>query len=193
MTLKDGNLPSVWKQVLHWQGVKRCRSRREHVWKGNQEIRRRYEWQTDLRYQEFTVHWWECRELVVGQPSTLFVYLTNLNDVRYQTMLELTSSGRLRWKIENEGFDIQKHHGYGLGHQYSRRSMLAMKNYYQLMQIAHMINQLFELGSLLAAVRRSQDSLAHLWLALVGELRHEPLDFALLSALLTRRIRIQYA
>ena len=192
VTLKDGNLPSVWKQVLHWQGVKRCRSRREHVWRGTQEIRRRYEWLTDLRYQEFTVHWWECRELVVGQSSTLLVYLTNLDDVRYQTILELTASGRLRWKIENEGFDIQKHHGYGLGHQFSRRSMLAMKNYYQLMQIAHMMNQLFELSSLLAEVRRSKESLAHVWLCLVGELRHEILDFACLAVLLARRIRLRY-
>ncbi len=192
VTLKDGNLPSVWKQVLLWQGVKRCRSRRERVWKGTQEIRRRYEWQTDLMSQEFTVHWWECRELVVGQRSTRFVYLTNLDVVGYQTMLELTTSGRLRWKIENEGFDIQKHHGYGLGHQYSRSSMPAMKNYYQLMQIAHMMNQLFELGSLLAQVKGSKESLEHIWDALVGELRHETLDFAFLTALLARRIRIQY-
>jgi hypothetical protein len=192
VTLKDGNLPSVWQGVLRRQGVKRCRSRREHFWRQNQEIYRRYEWHTHLTYQEFTVHWWECIERVVDQSWTRVVYLTNLEDVRYQTMLELTASGRLRWTIENEGFDVQKHHGYGLGHQYSRSSMLAMKNYYQLMQIAHLLNQLFELGSLLTAVRGRKESLAHIWLCLVGELRHETLDFALLAALLARRIRIRY-
>ncbi len=85
------------------------------------------------------------------------------------SILELTESGRLRWKIENEGFDVQKHHGYGLGHQFSRCSMLAMNNYYQLMQIAHLMNQVFELDSLLAEVRESKESLAHIWLCLVGE------------------------
>jgi hypothetical protein len=60
------------------------------------------------------------------------------------------------------------------------------------MQIAHLINQLFELGSLLAAVRRSKESLAHIWKALLGELRHETLDFVFLAGLLTRRIRIRY-
>jgi hypothetical protein len=152
-----------------------------------------YEWQTHLTYQGFTVHWGECTERIVGQRWTRFVYLTNLANVRYQTMLELTESGRLRWKkIENEGFDIQKHHGYGLGHQFSRWSMLAMKNYYQLMQIAHLINQFFELGSLLTAVRGPKENVAHIWLCLLGELRHETLDFAVLTALLARRIRIHY-
>jgi hypothetical protein len=192
VTLKDGSLSSVWKQVLHWQGVTRCRSRKEHVWKGNQEIYRRYEWQTKLTYEEFMVHWWECTERVVGKTWSRFVYLTNLSKVSYETMLELTARGRMRWKIENEGFDVQKHHGYGLGHQYSRSSMRAMKNYYQLMQIAHLLNQLFELGSLLDAVRGRKESLQHVWDCLVGELRQETLDFALLAVLLARRIRIQY-
>jgi len=52
--------------------------------------------------------------------------------------------GRLRWKIENEGFNIQKNLGYGLEHKYSRVSYNAMQNYYQLLQIAHMINQFVE-------------------------------------------------
>ncbi len=79
------------------------------------------------------------------QTCTHFVYLSSLEMDCY-SILELTEAGRLRWKIENEGFDIQKHHGYGLGHQFSRSSMPAMKNYYQLMQIAHLFNQLFELS-----------------------------------------------
>lgn len=143
-----------------------------------------------MTYQGFTIHWFACEE-VVEQTCTHFVYLSSLEMDCY-SVLELTESGRLRWKIENEGFDIQKHHGYGLGHQFSRGSMLAMKNYYQLMQIAHMINQLFELSSLLAEVRGSKESLAHIWLCLVGELRHEVLDVAVLAALLARRMRIRY-
>ncbi len=119
------------------------------------------------------------------------MYLSSL-DMDCYSVLELTASGRLRWKIENEGFDVQKHHGDGLGYQFSRCSMLAMKNYDQLMQIAHLMNQLFELSSLLAEVRGSKERLAHVWLCIVGELRHEVLDFAVLAALLARRIRIRY-
>ncbi len=56
-------------------------------------------------------------------------------------------SGRLRWKIENEGFNTQKNLGYGLKHNFSCVSYTAMQNYYQLLQISHMINQLGERGS----------------------------------------------
>ncbi len=190
VTFKEGNLPSVWKRVLQRQGLKHCRRREEVVWHGGTEIHRTYEWHPRMTYQGFTVHWCACEE-VVEQTCTHFVYLSSLEMDCY-SVFELTESGRLRWKIENEGFDVQKHHGYGLGHQFSRCSMLAMKNYYQLMQIAHLFNQLFELSSLLAEVRGSKESLAHIWLCLVGELRHEVLDFAVLAVLLARRIRIRY-
>ena len=49
--------------------------------------------------------------------------------------------------------------------------MRAMENYDHLMQIAHLINQLFELSSLGTSVRRSTESMTHLWTLLVGELR----------------------
>jgi len=190
VTFKEGNLPSVWTRVLQRQGLPHIRRREERLWQGGKEIHRTYEWHPRMTYQGFTVHWFACEE-VVDQTCTCFVYLSSLEMDCY-SILELTESGRLRWKIENEGFDVQKHHGYGLGHQFSRCSMLAMKNYYQLMQIAHLFNQLFELSSLLADVRRTKESLAHIWQCLVGELRHEVLDFAILAALLARRIRIRY-
>ncbi len=190
VTFKDGNLPSVWTRVFQRQGLKHCRRREEHMHQRGQEIHRTYEWHPHMTYQGFTIHWFACEE-VVDQTSTRFVYLSSLEMDCY-SILELTASGRLRWKIENEGFDVQKHHGYGLGHQFSRCSMLAMKNYYQLMQIAHLFNQLFELSSLLADVRRTKESLDHLWQCLVGEVRHEVLDFAVLAVLLARRIRLRY-
>jgi hypothetical protein len=191
VTFKAGNLPAIWKRVVHRQRLPHIRTREEHLRQGKTEIHRTYEWHPRMTYQGFTIHWFACEE-VVEQTSTHFVYLSSVEMDCY-SILELTESGRLRWKIENEGFDVQKHHGYGLGHQFSRCSMKAMKNYYHLMQIAHLFNQLFELSSLLAEVRRTKESLDHIWQCLVGELRHEVLDFAVLAALLARRIRFRYA
>ena len=59
-----------------------------------------------------------------------------------------TKGGRIRWKIENEGFNVQKNEGYGLEHAYSKNPVSA-KVFYYLLQIAHMIFQLLEKGSLL--------------------------------------------
>ncbi|MCP4405645.1 MAG: hypothetical protein GY801_51125 [bacterium] len=190
VTFKDGNLPSVWARVLHRQGLDHTRRREEQVRHRGKTIVRTYEWHPRMTYQGFSIHWFACEE-VVDQTSTHFVYLGSQEMDGY-SVFELTESGRLRWKIENEGFDIQKHHGYGLGHQFSRCSMLAMKNYDQLMQIAHLFNQLFELGSLLADVRRTKESLEHIGECITGEIRHEVLDIAVLATMLARRIRIRY-
>ena len=49
----------------------------------------------------------------------------------------------MRWKIENEGFNTQKRHGYNLEHQYSKNYQ-AQKCHYYLIQIGHMISQIME-------------------------------------------------
>jgi len=54
---------------------------------------------------------------------------------------------RLRWKIENEGFNIQKNRGYNLAHPYSQNET-SMKNFYLLLHIAHILSQLTEKGNL---------------------------------------------
>lgn len=58
---------------------------------------------------------------------------------------EIVKTGRERWKIENEGFNTQKHHGYFIEHAFSK-NYNAMKNHYLLAQIAHTIRQLMENG-----------------------------------------------
>ena len=57
-------------------------------------------------------------------------------------MLRLETHGQLRWKIENEGFDTQKHHIFNLEHLYTKVPN-GMKVVYLLIQISHIINQLF--------------------------------------------------
>ena len=68
------------------------------------------------------------------------MYITNIHQTN-ENVATTADSGRLRWKIENEGFNTQKNLGYGLDHKFPRVSYLAMQNYYQLCQIAHAINQ----------------------------------------------------
>jgi len=51
--------------------------------------------------------------------------------------------GRNRWKIENEGFRTQKHGGFEMEHAYAKRPTAA-KNFYLLLQVAHILSQMFE-------------------------------------------------
>ncbi len=80
--------------------------------------------------------------------------------------------GRCRWKIENEGFNIQKNGGFNLEHAYSTGEK-QIKNFYVLLQIAHLILQLLERGSLLPQdARRLFGSLANLARRLAESIRN---------------------
>jgi hypothetical protein len=78
--------------------------------------------------------------------KTKFVFMTSI-DIDLKNYEELISAGRMRWKIENEGFNIQKNNGYGLHHKMNRNNVKAIKNYYTCLQIAHLFDQLLNLAT----------------------------------------------
>ena len=105
--------------------------------------------------------------------------MTNIY-VRKNNILKIARGGRLRWKIENEGFNVQKNRGFNLEHPYSQDET-AMKNLYLLLQIAHMISQLMEKGSLLKQkVQKVFGSATMLFEQLLEDLRTRPIgtDFS---------------
>lgn len=58
---------------------------------------------------------------------------------------ELIYFGRQRWRIENEGFNIQKNGTFDIEHVYSQ-NYNAIKAHYFFIQFAHTIRQLLEKG-----------------------------------------------
>lgn len=71
-----------------------------------------------------------------------FWFLTDLPVTR-KNVADLVERGRMRWKIENEGFNAQKKHGYSLEHPFSKNYQ-ALKCHYFLIQIGHMIGQFMD-------------------------------------------------
>lgn len=61
-------------------------------------------------------------------------YISNLR-LSEQRIQEIETLAQQRWKIENQGFDVQKRHGYALEHVWCRDKN-AMKVVYLLIQIA---------------------------------------------------------
>lgn len=74
-------------------------------------------------------------------------WLTNFNIRMNNADALANQGGRLRWKIENEGFNVQKNGGFNLEHPYSQDDT-ARKVFYLLLQIAYILFQLLEKGSL---------------------------------------------
>ena len=75
---------------------------------------------------------------------TEFMWVTSLK-ITEGNKEEIVHYGRQRWKIENEGFNIQKNGTFDIGHIYSK-NYNAMKAHYFFIQFAHTIRQLLEKG-----------------------------------------------
>jgi hypothetical protein len=103
-----------------------------------------YTYANGLQYEGFSLNMAECKDSRVEYP---FLFVTDLS-VNRKNCESTVMDGRRRWRIENEGFKVQKKHGYYLKHVFCK-DYNAMKVHYLAIQIAHTINQLLKHSSTL--------------------------------------------
>lgn len=186
VTLKDGNLKSLWEDI-DMELLTSQNTRHRHCPPNTEQALR---WLNDLSYQETCLSWIECLE-TKDDNTTRFVYVSDLR-AQWESVFELAESGRMRFKIENEGFNTLKNGGYGFGRKYSRTSSNALKNYVSLMQIGHLINQLYELSSLAKPLLTQKRTIKYLWKRLLGTLQEIVLELCEARYALARRFQIRY-
>lgn len=144
ITFKKGSMPETYAE---FENLKELSSENKEKF-ATAKLIQNYQWVTEIDYEGHSLNALECVETNrKNDKTTKFVWITNL-PVKFVNILQIAQGGRSRWKIENEGFNMQKNGGYELEHAYSLNTA-AMKNFYFLLQIAHIINQLMEKGSLL--------------------------------------------
>jgi hypothetical protein len=88
-----------------------------------------------LKYREKAI---EKREVKI----TTFQWITNL-EITKKNALKIAKTGRLRWKIENEGFNRQKNWQADITHACSWNEW-GLKNHYLIQQISDIMKQLYE-------------------------------------------------
>jgi hypothetical protein len=149
VTFKEGRTPALWRE---YQALRPAcpENTLRRVWDDRvQEFR----WVNQLAYEDSEGREWqlnalECTEQPVEGVAHYFAWLTGL-PLGQKTVEEIAQKGgRYRWKIENEGFNRQKNSGLNLEHVYSTDPE-KWKVYYLLLQIAFLLLQLLERGSLL--------------------------------------------
>lgn len=136
---KEGSIPYVAKEF------RTLRSREGNLRKEETEDMTRWtDYVNGIDYEGHLVNLVEYREEERKKKceEKSFLFITNL-PVTKKNVKATAETGRLRWKIENEGFNTQKNYGYCLEHMYSRQYQ-GMKNHYYLIQIGHMIAQVME-------------------------------------------------
>jgi hypothetical protein len=149
VTFKEGRTPALWREYLALRDA--CpENTLRRTWDDRvQEFR----WVNQLAYEDSEGREWqldalECTEQTALGERHYFAWLTGL-PVGRKTVEEIAQKGgRYRWKIENEGFNRQKNSGLNLEHVYTTDPE-NWKVYYVLLQIAFLLTQLVERGSLL--------------------------------------------
>jgi hypothetical protein len=153
---KPGRMPALWQEFQDL--LKLCPEQKVEV-QTPQGVQQTYRWVNDLDYQDSADRPWrlnaiQCEETHPDGKKTQWSWLTWLK-VTAQTVQEVaTQGGRQRWCIENQGFNMQKNSGLNLEHAYSEGEHWAV--YYYLLQIAHLLLQLLEKGSLLRQLAQEQ-------------------------------------
>ena len=126
---KEGAIPSLYNE---FETV---------VAEANESTIKDYEYVTRIDYQEEKVN---IIKYTDNKKGTEFVYITDLS-ITNKNIEATINLGRRRWKIENEGFNIQKNGTFDIGHLYSK-NQIAIKAHYLMIQIAHILRQLLENG-----------------------------------------------
>lgn len=146
VTFKDKSLKKLWRKIHDEKQLpnnKNFKSKSKYSKRGKQLVSTS-DFINKLSHKTHDVNWVEYHEYQEDETKDKrFVFLTNIT-ITQENVWDIVDNGRLRWKIENEGFNTQKNTGYNLQHKYSRKNLWAINNYYNLLQIAHMINQLTE-------------------------------------------------
>jgi hypothetical protein len=193
ISFKEGSLPALWTE---YQTLLEQSPDNRRVGKTPDGVRQSFAWvgpleHVDDRKRIHRPHAFQCQETRQGQTTT-FAWLTNWQ-VTADNVAALANRGaRCRWKIENEGFNVQKNGGFNLEHAYST-GQRQIGNFYVLLQLAHLILQLIEHGSLLTPnARKLFGSLANLARRLAESIRNALIGPEALDLAAARAIQIRF-
>jgi hypothetical protein len=170
VTFKEGRTPALWQEFRAL--LPACPANAlTRAW-GDGRVQE-FRWVSQLAYEDSEGRRWklnalECTETATAGGRHYFAWLTPL-PVGPKTVEAIAQKGgRYRWKVENEGFNRQKNSGLNLAHVYSTDPE-KWKAYYLLLQIAFVVVQLLERGSLL---RRLAEGLGRPVWKLFGSLKN---------------------
>ena len=200
ITLKDDQLSSVNEE---FNELSRSVHPLVHHTGKDAAITQTFRWVNDIDYvdtarRHHKLNVVQCTEkrptrTNAAEPQTTRFKWISAFPLTEDNVIELCNQGgRLRWKIENEGFNIQKNGGYNLEHAYTNNET-GIKVYYLLLQIACILAQLIDKGSLLRQLFKrgfgSVKNFAFRLLEATRNVRLTPEDY---RALLDARIQIRF-
>ena len=174
---KEGSIPSImeeYREIVEMGEMDERILEKEEIYrrKPNRKQKLRIRWVNGLEYRKHPVHVLELKIERDGKPHKKFTWLSSI-EIDAMAAEEMTETGRKRWLIENEGFNIQKNHRYMITHANSL-DYNAMKNHYLLTQIADILMQMYENGD--KGVKKLKYTIKRISEELLESLRKQELE-----------------
>jgi hypothetical protein len=119
---KEGRLPTLWKD---FQGLLQlCPEQKVEV-ETPKKVRQVFRWVNELDYTDSDKRPWklnalQCEESRGDGTRSQWAWLTCLALERKNVSEVASQGGRVRWCIENQGFNVQKNSGLNLEHAYRK-------------------------------------------------------------------------
>lgn len=193
--LKEGSLKSVWQEINSLYPLQEGVNAQERVIekKATSYLKEKSMFINDIDYHDHNLSWVEYKLFYDdSKPHRYFAHITNMN-INWKNVWDISSHGRMRWTIENQGFNTQKNGGYSLQHKYSRKYLWAMKNYYELLQIAHMINQLTEqLNKVKAAIKQAGHTIKSITEDVISAMKKQAIEADEIQQTLRQNKQLRY-
>jgi len=195
ITLKEGNLKSIWEE-MRWEFDVAKMKPHINILKNKPE-HKSVQYCSFVNGQEYKSHQIsviECIEKKTIKEKSKqqhFVFITNYRATE-DNIFSLCHFGRMRWNIENQGFNAQKNQGYFLKHKFSRTNLTARQNYYQTMQIAHLINQLVDKSKRFLRLLIGKNTIKSIWISLVAFMTLGNIETSLIKELSIINCQIRY-
>ena len=191
VTLPDKSLSTFWNKIRFLN--RECVTNKYN--EGNIHFKQRFIFLNQISHNNIVHSWIQTNETQTDLSGKIekykFVHLTNI-PITHQNVMQVSKAGRLRWKIEKQGFDQQKNHGYNICHKYCRKSYTGLKNFYQCCQMGHLFNQLLELSEQFKELLPGKKTRKHAWICLWGFMIYGQIDEALVVEYQKCRMQFQY-
>lgn len=138
LTLKEGRQPTTWDETIRLLPLHRANRLRCLLGQGGKEGLQDFRWVENVMLGEHQTNVILQGEITNEPSATLYAYITNFSNLTPQRVAAVVNQGGRERHLIEDTFNTQKNHGIGLEHVFCANAT-ASKNYYTMMQVAHIL------------------------------------------------------
>ena len=172
ITFKDSDMPALWTEAQNLLALSPGQSATITLPRdeGTREVR----WVNDLDYEGMKLSAvFQVDKDKDGHRVRQFAHLIG-RFIDANNVWKVATAARLRWRCENEGFNVLKNGGFALEHVYSHNPV-AFKGYFLLMLTAHLFQQLLTRGRLGTVFKAAFHTFLNYGKQMLEALKNQPL------------------